>query len=99
MEVVKEYDYYTLDQARVKLAEEAREEARKENEKRKAEALEFVKTLPIRLFAIIMMILTVLLTLHIDGELLIAWFFVFPLGLFVTFAKSKTLLYSGIISW
>lgn len=95
--VIKEYNYYTLEQARVKLADEAREEARKAKEKHKVIAMEFIKTLPIRLFSIIMIIATVYLTLHVDGEFLIAWFIVFPLGLFATFAKSKTLLYSGVI--
>ena len=93
--VVRTYDYYTLEQAKAII----RAEENQKKEQNKAAILDFVKTLPIRLFSIIMMIVTVLLTLHIDGEFLIAWFIVFPLGLFGTFAKSETLLHGNVISW
>lgn len=91
----KTITYFTLEQAKAII----RAEENQKKEQSKATLLDFAKTLPIRLFSIIMMIGTILLTLHIDGEFLIAWFIVFPLGLFGTFAKSETLLHGGIISW
>ena len=86
-----EYDYYTLEQAEKILTE--RENRRVERRKRLARksAIRFLKVLPIRFFAIGMMILTFYLTLKLDSEFFIAILLYLPVGLFGLFAKSKTL--------
>ena len=59
----------------------------------------FLKTLPFRMFGVIFIVATILLTIHVDGEFIIAWFVTIPLGLFLTFAKSETLLNGDVIKW
>lgn len=59
----------------------------------------FLKTLPIRLFGVMFIVATILLTIHVDGEFAIACVFTIPLGLFLTFAKSRTLLNGDVIKW
>ena len=61
--------------------------------------MKFLKSLPIRIFGALFMIATILLTIHVDGEFAIAGVFTIPLGLFLTFAKSKTLLDGDVIKW
>lgn len=61
--------------------------------------MKFLKSLLIRMFGALFIIATILLTIHVDGEFAIACVFTIPLGLFLTFAKSRTLLNGDVIKW
>ena len=82
--------YYTLDQAREILREEARQKriARQKREaKRKAKTIYFLKQ---KMIGIALIIISILIPILLDGDATASLLFL-PLGIYVLFTKEKVM--------
>ena len=87
--------YYTLDQAREILREEARQKrlARQKREaKRKAKTIYFLKQ---KMVGITLIIISILIPIINDGDATASLLFL-PLGIYVLFTKEKVIMWKAI---
>ena len=83
--------YYTLDQAREILREEARQKrlARQKREaKRKAKTIYFLKQ---KMIGIALIIISILIPILLDGDATASLLFL-PLGIYILFTKEKVIM-------
>ena len=87
--------YYTLDQAREILREEARQKrlARQKREaKRKAKTIYFLKQ---KMMGITLIIISILIPILLDGDATTSLLFL-PLGIYMLFTKEKVIMWKAI---
>ena len=88
--------YYTLDQAREILREEARQKriARQKREaKRKAKTIYFLKQ---KMIGIALIIISILIPILLDGDATASLLFL-PLGIYVLFTKERVIIWKVIM--
>ncbi len=90
--IVRTYDYYTLEQARQIIAEENRQKAirqAKRKSRKKAIVIYYVKQ---KLSGVAMEIIGIIAPFLLDGDATCSLIFV-PLGIFLIFTKEKVMMF------